>query len=96
MFTAAVGIKLAYDNEVLSQTKVCAASPDIDLSDIVTEPITDMQTLKSSDKMRHKMEAFITNLQGKIVKELQTIESDGKFVVDRWMRSEVFKPMCWI
>ena len=70
--------------------KSLSGSNDIDLSDAATQPITDIETLNSnSDKMRYKMEAFITNLQGKIVKELQSLENDAKFVVDRWLREEV-------
>lgn len=38
--------------------------------------------------MRYKMEAFITNLQGKIIKKLQELETEQKFIVDKWERKE--------
>lgn len=39
--------------------------------------------------MKCQMEAYITNLQGKIIKKLQELEPEGKFEVDRWNRPEV-------
>ncbi len=90
ILTAAVGVKYLHHDEFFKMKKLHAASTDIDLSDALVEPITDVNTLKSnSDKMKHKMEVFITNLQGKIIKELQSLESDAKFFVDRWTRPEV-------
>jgi len=38
--------------------------------------------------MKRKMELFIMALQGKICKELQELEEDSKFQVDRWRRPE--------
>lgn len=68
--------------------------PDkIDLSDSLTAPVTDEEFLRANkDKMRCRMEAFITNLQGKIIKSLQEVEPEKKFAVDRWARKEVGRP----
>lgn len=65
--------------------------PDkIDLSDSLTAPVTDEEFLRANkDKMRCRMEAFITNLQGKIIKSLQEVEPEKKFAIDRWARKEV-------
>ncbi len=38
--------------------------------------------------MRYRMEAYITNLQGQIIKQLQELETGAKFKVDRWLREE--------
>jgi len=62
---------------------------DIDLSDCLTNTITDENVLRTNNEvMRHRMEAFITNLQGKIIKKLQSFEPETKFLVDRWLRKE--------
>ena len=65
----------------------------LDLSDCLAETITGEKKLQETkDLMKSKMEAFITNLQGKLVKSLQELESeksDKKFLVDRWTREEV-------
>lgn len=64
-------------------------SDDIDLKDILCDTITDEKVIRENKhKMRYRMEAFITNLQGKIIKQLQDLETDAKFQVDRWMREE--------
>jgi hypothetical protein len=61
----------------------------IDLSDALTNSITDEKVLRErSDVMRYQMEAYITNLQGQIIKQLQELEPNAKFKVDRWMREE--------
>lgn len=63
---------------------------DIDLSDALEGTISDeKQIYDNKDKMRYRMEAYITNLQGKIIKELQEQEPESKFVVDKWARKEV-------
>jgi peptidoglycan hydrolase CwlO-like protein len=68
-------------------------SSKLELSDCLTNTITDEKQLQETkDLMKSKMEAFITNLQGKLVKSLQELESeksDKKFLVDRWTREEV-------
>jgi len=62
---------------------------DIDLSDALEGTISDeKQIYDNKDKMRYRMEAYITNLQGKIIKELQEQEPESKFVVDKWARKE--------
>lgn len=67
------------------------SSDKIDLSDCLAATITDENELREKkDRMRCRMEAFITNLQGKVIKSLQEVETDKKFVVDRWTRKEVF------
>jgi coproporphyrinogen III oxidase len=38
--------------------------------------------------MRYKMEAYVTNLQGKVIKELQKHEPEVQFKVDKWARKE--------
>ena len=65
-------------------------SSKLDLSDCLTNTITSPNDLENSkDLMKSKMEAYITNLQGKIVKSLQSLEPEKKFLVDRWTRQEV-------
>lgn len=87
--TAAVGLKTCYDNGLFLKKPIYAAS-SIDLRNVLTDPITSVETLtQNSDEMKYQMEAFITNLQGKIIRELQGLENDAKFVVDRWTRDEV-------
>lgn len=93
--SSTAAIKVAYDNEFFKIQKAQAfslfsSSSGIDLSDIVAKTITDEAVIKkNNDQMKYRMEAFITNLQGKIVKELQTVEKDATFIVDRWTRKEV-------
>lgn len=66
-----------------------SSSPKIDLSEALASPITSEETLRADDsRMRHQMEAFITNIQGKIIKKLQEFEPEKKFLVDRWERKE--------
>lgn len=94
------GAYLVSEN-VVSMPHYALAKNDIDLSDCLTNTITSEDVImKNKDQMRYRMEAFITNLQGKIVKELEEIEATGvkstgkevstakKFLVDRWERSE--------
>lgn len=65
-------------------------SSDMDFNDCLTNTITEENELKSKpDLMRHKMEAFVTNLQGRVIKRLQKFEPETEFVVDRWLRKEV-------
>ena len=67
-----------------------SSTPKIDLSDALTTPITSEATMRSDEsRMRYQMEAFITNIQGKIIKKLQEFEPEKKFYVDRWERKEV-------
>jgi coproporphyrinogen III oxidase len=55
----------------------------------LTQTITDEKELhEKKSQMRYRMEAYITNLQGQIIKKLEEVETDGKFKVDRWMREE--------
>lgn len=66
------------------------SSSDIELNDCLTQTITpEDELMEKKDVMRCRMEAFITNLQGKIIKKLQTYEPEQKFLVDRWLRKEV-------
>lgn len=66
------------------------SSSDLELNDCLTDTITPKDELKArKDVMRYRMEAFITNLQGKIIKKLQTYEPEQQFIVDRWLRKEV-------
>ena len=62
---------------------------DLDLSDCLCETISGEKTIRENkDKMRYRMEAYITNLQGRIIKRFQELETDAKFKVDRWTRAE--------
>lgn len=62
---------------------------DIDLSDVLEGTISDEKEIyDNKEKMRYKMEAYVTNLQGKIIKELQKYEPEHKFLVDKWARKE--------
>lgn len=61
----------------------------IDLSNVLEGTVSDEKEIyDNKDKMRYKMEAFITNLQGKIIKDLQQHEPEAKFIVDKWSRKE--------
>jgi hypothetical protein len=65
------------------------SSSNLELSDCLTETITDSNQLNANkDLMKCKMEAFVTNLQGQIIKKLQEFEPESKFIVDRWTRKE--------
>lgn len=62
----------------------------MDTSECLAPTITDEKELRAkSDLMKCRMEAYITNLQGKIIKTLQEVETEKQFVVDRWTRKEV-------
>ena len=64
-------------------------STDIELADCLCKTITDEKVIEEKkSQMRYRMEAYITNLQGNIIKQLQELETDAKFQVDRWMREE--------
>jgi len=66
-------------------------SPESSLrdKDWMSMPITDVDLLETErGEMRRKMETFIMGLQAKICKELEELEEDRKFKVDRWLRSE--------
>lgn len=64
-------------------------SDQIDLSQVLDGTISDEKEIHDNkDKMRYKMEAYITNLQGKIIKKLQELEPESKFIVDKWSRKE--------
>ena len=66
------------------------SSSKLELSDCLTNTITDEKVLEATkDQMKSRMEAYVTNLQGKIIKSLQALEPEKKFLVDRWMRKEV-------
>ena len=65
-------------------------SSQLDLSDALAPTITEKEQLEANkDLMKCQMEAFITNLQGKVIKRLQEFEPEAKFKVDRWLREEV-------
>lgn len=69
-----------------------AKAEDLDLSEALTNTITNEKTLiENSSSMRTKMEVYVTNLQGRIIKEFQKLEPDSKFTVDKWNREEVIK-----
>ena len=68
-----------------------SSSSSLDLKDCLVETVTGADELNANKHlMRCKMEAFVTNLQGRIIKSLQEKETDAKFVVDRWLRKEVY------
>ncbi len=85
VFTSAIGFQ-----QFLNIQRVHAKSNEIDFSDAVAESLTDLDVINlNNDKMKYRMEAFITNLQGRLVKQLEEIEDGSKFRVDRWLREEV-------
>lgn len=90
--STAIGLKECLNNDLFKIEAVHAFSlfpAKIDLSDVLTEPVSGEKTImENKDKMKYKMEAFITNLQGKIIKKLQELEKDAKFKVDKWSRAE--------
>lgn len=55
----------------------------------MTEPITPASVIEAEkDEMKRRMETFILGLQGQICKELENLEEDKKFLIDRWERPE--------
>lgn len=79
---------------LLKQDKVVHFAKDpavaLNLSEALTTTITDEKTLtENADAMRTKMECYITNLQGRIIKKFQELEPNSKFIVDKWQRKEV-------
>lgn len=62
---------------------------EIDLSEVLEGTISDeKEIIDNKDKMRYKMEAYITNLQGQIIKQLKAEEPETEFKVDKWARKE--------
>jgi hypothetical protein len=60
------------------------------LADCITTPVTPVEEIMANKNlMKYQMEAFITNLQGKIIRKFQELEPDKKFIVDKWSRKEV-------
>jgi hypothetical protein len=67
-----------------------ALNTSLDLSNALAGTITDEQTLMmNKELMRSKMELFVINLQGKIIKKFQELEPGAEFTVDKWARKEV-------
>lgn len=55
----------------------------------MSDPITSVAQLEErKSEMRSRMELFIMGLQGKICKELEKVEEDKRFQVDKWSRPE--------
>ena len=66
-----------------------AKSNSLELSDALTDTITDEAILlQNPNSMRTKMEVYVTNLQGQIIRKFQEIEPQSKFIVDKWARKE--------
>jgi len=58
------------------------ASTTIDLSSALQGTISDEKEIyENKDRMRYKMEAYVTNLQGKVINEFQKYEPDVQFKV---------------
>ena len=84
------GVTAAYTFSKESKCAHLAASPGLELSDALAGTITNEETLLANkDLMRSKMEVFVTNLQGKIIKQFQELEPGAEFTVDKWARKEV-------
>lgn len=64
--------------------------PTIEEADLLAAPITSLETLKSKacEKMKYKMELYVTYLQTTFVNKLSEYETEKKFVVDRWNREK--------
>ncbi|XP_077977211.1 oxygen-dependent coproporphyrinogen-III oxidase-like [Glandiceps talaboti] len=60
----------------------------VKMKHFMAEPITDLETLQKGDTMKNRMELYITDLQAKICRELEDLDIDKQFVVDRWTRTE--------
>lgn len=64
-------------------------SSQLELNDILAPTITDEKELRANKTdMKCRMEAFVTNLQGQIIKQLEEMETEARFKVDRWTREE--------
>ena len=58
-------------------------------NDFLSEPISGLTHLKENvDRMRCKMELFVTNLQAIIVRKFEEMEGGKKFLIDKWSRKE--------
>lgn len=64
--------------------------PTFKESDLLAAPITSLETLKSQacEKMKYKMELYVTYLQAAVVNKLSEYETEKKFIVDRWNREK--------
>nr|CAG4638390.1 EOG090X04L5 [Cyclestheria hislopi] len=72
-----------------NQHVAAAGKPDIDVSKFMSQPVTDMSTLKQNkNDMRSRMELFILEIQAEVCRALEGEEENNKFLVDRWVRSE--------
>ncbi|KAG7190386.1 hypothetical protein KM043_006494 [Ampulex compressa] len=61
----------------------------IDVSDFMSQPISDLQELnKNQNHTRTKMELLILKTQADFCKALESLEENGSFKVDRWTRKE--------
>lgn len=65
------------------------AQSKIDTSVFMAKPITDLKTLEQNpDDMKTKMELMILKVQGSICRELERLDGEQKFKVERWERPE--------
>ncbi|XP_014474448.1 PREDICTED: oxygen-dependent coproporphyrinogen-III oxidase [Dinoponera quadriceps] len=72
-----------------SSITVLAAQDGLDVEIFMSEPITDVEKLrKSRNSMRTRMELLVMKTQADFCRALQSLESDGSFLVDRWTRKE--------
>lgn len=64
--------------------------PKLTSNDFITETITPLDELKSNaeSQMKCKAELFVTNLQARIVRNLEALEINKKFQIDRWNRQQ--------
>lgn len=66
-----------------------SSEADVDKDSFMAAPLTDLAVLQNSDRMRHRMELFITKIQKDICTQLEQLEGSGtKFHIDRWLRKE--------
>lgn len=63
-------------------------SEKLDVSKFMAEPVTNAEHLEKSEDMKSKMELFVLQVQADICKRLQSLETETKFTVDRWIRPE--------
>ncbi|XP_012287841.1 oxygen-dependent coproporphyrinogen-III oxidase [Orussus abietinus] len=73
----------------VSHVQVQAASTDIDVNKFMSKPITDISILQNNQEdMKTKMELLILKIQADFCKELEALEDEDRFIVDRWTRKE--------
>eukprot|EP00914_Ancora_sagittata_P003488 GHVO01007323.1.p1 GENE.GHVO01007323.1~~GHVO01007323.1.p1 ORF type:complete len:393 (-),score=39.92 GHVO01007323.1:87-1265(-) len=72
-----------------NRVSAASKSDEIDTSEFMAMPVTEMQQLKSTpNDIKTKMELMIMRIQGEVCHALEKADGDTKFKVERWFRKE--------